>query len=218
MSPQLLAHEHAGPIPFGSDGADTVVSWRGKPVPSDGDAATDPYGSAVGRESADQYPDPPAMGLVPGNLASWAKLWRRRRTYGTQTRQAEAGVPPYSGFYELLLTTANDLTASSDVGGAAHGEGPRAEFEQLAAEWKQETAHLSSVSVIAQHPAYQQIIGMGKEAIPLILQDLRETRAQWFWALRSIARESPVNPEDRGDVDAMTDAWLEWGRRSQHIT
>ena len=92
-----------------------------------------------------------------------------------------------------------------------------AEFERLATEWKQETAHLSSPSAIAEHRAYQAIIGMGKEVIPLILRDLENSRAQWFWALRSIAGESPVRAEDRGDIRAMTDAWLNWGRDRRYI-
>ena len=71
--------------------------------------------------------------------------------------------------------------------------------------------------MIASHPAYQKIIGMGQEAIPLILQDLKATKAQWFWALRSIAGESPIRPQDRGDIDAMTDAWLAWGKRRRYI-
>ena len=87
----------------------------------------------------------------------------------------------------------------------------REEFERLAAEWTRETAHLSSPNTIAEHRAYQEIIGMGKEVIPHILEDLKHSKAQWFWALRSIARESPVRPKDRGDVDAMTAAWLKWG-------
>ena len=91
------------------------------------------------------------------------------------------------------------------------------EFDTLTLEWKQETAHLSSPSMIAGHPAYQKIIEMGQEAIPLILQDLKESKAHWFWALRAIARESPIQPEDRGDVDAMRDAWLDWGRRHRYI-
>ena len=93
----------------------------------------------------------------------------------------------------------------------------RRKFDRLAAEWKEETAHLSSTSAIAEHRAYQQIIGMGEEAIPLILQDLKETRAQWFWALRAIAGESPIRDEDRGDLDAMTAAWIDWGKRRRYI-
>ena len=70
---------------------------------------------------------------------------------------------------------------------------------------------------IAAHRAYQEIIGMGNDAIPLILRDLEESPSQWFWALSSITRESPIRPEDRGDVDAMTLAWLDWGRRNRYI-
>ena len=93
----------------------------------------------------------------------------------------------------------------------------RARFERLAAEWKHDTAHQSSPSVIAEHRAYQEIIDMGKDAIPLILRDLEDSHAQWFRALRSIARESPVRPEDRGDIHAMTAAWLDWGKDRQYI-
>ena len=104
--------------------------------------------------------------------------------------------------------------SSGSVGTATETQ---TEFERLALEWKQETAHLSSSVMIAQHRAYQEIIGMGKDAVPFILRDLEKSPSQWFWALRSIAGESPVRPEDRGDVDAMTVAWLDWGRRNRYI-
>ena len=92
-----------------------------------------------------------------------------------------------------------------------------ADFQRLTAEWKRETAHLSSSVTIAEHRAYREIIEFGKDAIPFILRDLEKSLSQWFWALRSIAGESPVRPEDRGDVDAMTSAWLDWGRRNLYI-
>jgi hypothetical protein len=104
-----------------------------------------------------------------------------------------------------------DLARSTDMADT------QVEFERLAVEWKRETAHLSSPGAIAEHRAYQAIIGMGKEVIPFILRDLENSRAQWFWALRSIARESPVRPGDRGDIHAMTDAWLNWGRDRRYI-
>ena len=91
------------------------------------------------------------------------------------------------------------------------------EFEAHASEWKRDTAHLSDPSMIAEHHAYQNIIGMGEEAIPLILRDMEESPSLWFSALRSITGESPVRPEDRGDIDAMTAAWLDWGRRRRYI-
>ena len=110
--------------------------------------------------------------------------------------------------------TTREHPASEDVRTTTDAQ---ARFERLAAEWKHETAHLSSLSMIAEHRAYQEIMGMGKEAIPLILRDLKDSPAQWFWALRSITGESPVRPEDRGDVYAMTAAWLDWGKDRQYI-
>ena len=89
-------------------------------------------------------------------------------------------------------------------------------FERLTAEWKRETAHLSSPPAIAEHPAYQEIIGMGEKAIPLILRDLQQTGGQWFRALRSITGESPIQPEDRGNIDAMAKAWVDWGKQHQY--
>ena len=90
-------------------------------------------------------------------------------------------------------------------------------FARLTSKWQEETAYLSSPSAIAEHPAYQEIIGMGKAALPLILRDLRKTQAQWFFALRAISGKSPVPLQDRGNVSAMTRAWLEWGADQRYV-
>ncbi len=39
-------------------------------------------------------------------------------------------------------------------------------FDRLTKQWKDETQHFSTVAEMAMHPAYQQIIGMGPEALP----------------------------------------------------
>jgi len=85
-------------------------------------------------------------------------------------------------------------------------------FQLLARQWQQETRHLSLVSDIVINAAYQQIIGMGTPAIPLLLQELKRQPDHWFWALRSITGENPISPADRGRLSKMADAWLEWGR------
>lgn len=87
------------------------------------------------------------------------------------------------------------------------------QFEQLADQWRRETGHLSMMNDIVLNPSYQQIIGMGKPAIVLILQDLKKEPDHWFWALRSITGENPIQPDDRGRLQKMTEAWLEWGRQ-----
>jgi len=90
-------------------------------------------------------------------------------------------------------------------------------FHRLTDQWRRETRHMSSVHDIIMHPAYQQIIGLGEKAIPLILNELRERLDHWFWALMMITRESPVPQEEYGKMTLMRDIWLEWGKRKGYI-
>jgi hypothetical protein len=91
-------------------------------------------------------------------------------------------------------------------------EGLRRTFNKLALKWSSATAHLSSPSRMAEHPAYREIIDLGAPALPLILRDLTETGRFWFPALNVITGENPVPSSAAGDIDKMTDAWIEWGR------
>ena len=88
-------------------------------------------------------------------------------------------------------------------------------FNKLAKAWKSETELVSKVSKRVMHPAYQKIIGMGQLAIPLILKDLSENGPDdWFWALTAITDENPITAEMTGNMTAMTEAWLQWGRNA----
>jgi hypothetical protein len=86
-----------------------------------------------------------------------------------------------------------------------------ARFRALASLWEEETAPLSSITQKAIHPAYQEIIGLGRDVLPLILRELQQRPAQWFWALRAITGENPVKPEQQGRVREMASAWVQWG-------
>ncbi|MBN3908823.1 MAG: hypothetical protein HWQ35_20405 [Nostoc sp. NMS1] len=88
-----------------------------------------------------------------------------------------------------------------------------ATFTALVNQWREETCGISSTNQMSMHPAYQQIIGMGKPVIPLLLRELEKKSGHWFWALKSISREDPVPQEYRGKVKEMTKAWLEWGKQ-----
>jgi len=85
-------------------------------------------------------------------------------------------------------------------------------FYSLAEAWRRECAHLSSVRETVLHPAYQQIVGMGPAALPLIFMDLNREPNHWFWALRAITGEDPVPHEHRGSVKLMAQDWLHWAR------
>jgi hypothetical protein len=85
-------------------------------------------------------------------------------------------------------------------------------FNNLVKQWLTETRGISSINQMSMHPAYQQIIGMGKDAIPLLLREVERKSGHWFWALKSISREDPVSVEQRGKTKEMTKAWLTWGK------
>ncbi len=84
-------------------------------------------------------------------------------------------------------------------------------FDALVAQWRADTVFLSSVDKMATHPAYQRIIGLGRQALPLILRELQQKPDHWFWALHAISGEDPVQPGD--NFDKAVAAWLAWGRQ-----
>uniref|UniRef100_UPI0025F0A497 hypothetical protein n=1 Tax=Microcoleus sp. bin38.metabat.b11b12b14.051 TaxID=2742709 RepID=UPI0025F0A497 len=85
-------------------------------------------------------------------------------------------------------------------------------FYQLVEQWKTETRGISSTEQLSLHPAYQQIIGMGPDVIPLLLREIEKKSGRWFWALKAISREEPVTPEQQGKTKETIAAWLNWGR------
>jgi hypothetical protein len=86
------------------------------------------------------------------------------------------------------------------------------QFLELVEQWRRETGMLSVISKISMHPAYQRIIGMGQPVVPLIMRELESEPDHWFWALSAITGANPVKPEQRGKLQQMAEAWIEWGR------
>jgi hypothetical protein len=85
-------------------------------------------------------------------------------------------------------------------------------FRRLADAWHAATGHLSSMSRAASHPAYQEIIGLGPEVVPLLLRDLEDRHSHWFSAIRELTGANPIPPEAAGNIPAMAAAWLGWAR------
>ena len=97
----------------------------------------------------------------------------------------------------------------------ASKESSEKRFHDLAAQWKAETRFCSSSTEMASHAACRAIIAMG--AIPLILRDLEQELNHWFPALTEMTHEDPVPPGDRGVVEKMRQAWLQWGREKHYL-
>jgi len=86
-------------------------------------------------------------------------------------------------------------------------------FRELVDLWRRETWYQSSTNRRISHPAYLKIIGLGKQALPWILQELRQQPDYWFSALEAISRDpSPNTSASATNISTLRDAWLEWGK------
>lgn len=116
----------------------------------------------------------------------------------------------------LLLQERESVRAQS---GEPNAELERV-FRELADRWLDETEHISNINKAIVHPAYQQIIGMGKVLpsfiVPLLLHELEVNPDHWLVALHEITNEDPA-PEDSNFEEAVQ-AWLNWGRSRGHLT
>jgi hypothetical protein len=92
-------------------------------------------------------------------------------------------------------------------------------FKVLTHQWREERGSMSAIDEMSMLPSYQNIIGLGPDALPMILSELKaegDDPDQWFWALLSIGEANDLNPprvapEDQGNFKKMADAWLAWG-------
>ena len=86
------------------------------------------------------------------------------------------------------------------------------QFRRLVARWKAERLPYSSSTRLTDHPAYHEIIALGRRAIPWLLAELEREPDHWFRALKQLTGTDPVRPESRGNIDAMARDWVTWGR------
>jgi len=92
------------------------------------------------------------------------------------------------------------------------------QFEQLFQQWKKETLMSSDGDEIIRHPAYRQIIGLGKQVVPFILIKLQEDAQHLFHALFKITGENPIQPSHAGQLGKMTTDWLNWGKKNGYLS
>lgn len=89
-------------------------------------------------------------------------------------------------------------------------------FNALMADWKKGRGHSSKIRDLAMHPAYQQIIGMGEPAVPLLLKEMGERPDYWMWALRAITGVNPIAEGNRGKLKEIAQAWVKWGKDNRY--
>ena len=90
-------------------------------------------------------------------------------------------------------------------------------FLRYSEDWLNQTGAISSIDSLVANPSYQKIIKLGWDAVPLMLNDLRENKGFWFPALHAITGIRPFDPADAGNGQRMTEAWLSWGKKKELI-
>jgi hypothetical protein len=88
-------------------------------------------------------------------------------------------------------------------------------FNELAEQWRNETGMLSVVQHKVINPAYQRIIGMGKQALPFIFKELSQKRDHWVWALRAITGEDVSR--DCNSFKEAVEVWIKWGKKKGYL-
>lgn len=88
-------------------------------------------------------------------------------------------------------------------------------FNAISKSWKNNTAHLSSSTEIANHEDMRillEIFGKAESLLPYILEDMQKGSVEWVHVLPVITGENPVSEENAGNIQKMADTWLEWGK------
>ncbi len=143
---------------------------------------------------------------------------------GSSTTVANAGRAEDSREYGLLIARVEELRNDNarllakieELCFSIRSRESEADFQRrfrnLVAEWKTERGHSSKLIELAMYPAYQQIIGMGQRAVPLLLDEMSARPDHWDWALRAITGVDPVPKESWGKLPDIAAAWIAWGR------
>jgi hypothetical protein len=98
---------------------------------------------------------------------------------------------------------------------ALAGESVEVRVDRVLGRWRQETAYLSSSSLVTDHALYRELIGIGAAALPFLLRDLERTRdGHLSKALTAITGVHPVRPEDRGYIRTIAETWLRWAKEN----
>lgn len=86
------------------------------------------------------------------------------------------------------------------------------DFIRLKLIWLEETQFQSSMDKITNHPAYQAIIALGKDVVPLIIKDLETAPKHWGPALFAITGANPIPKEHAGRIKMIAQNWIQWAK------
>jgi len=82
-------------------------------------------------------------------------------------------------------------------------------FREYYDKWYNETKYLSSPKIF-ENKHYRDIISLGNIVVPSIIKKLREEPADLFKALVEITGQDPVPESHWGDIEQMSQDWINW--------
>jgi hypothetical protein len=132
-----------------------------------------------------------------------------------QERQRPIGVSIEAQFIRQNIQTAHDLFMGQSVFiQEMYKKQLGKKFDLYSGIWKTETMFSSNSSEITNNSAYRSIIGLGKDIIPFIIEDLKQSENHWFYALELLTGENPIKSEHRGIINLMKSDWLNWAKKN----
>jgi len=132
-----------------------------------------------------------------------------------QERQRPIGVSIEAQFVRQNIQTAHDLFMGQSVFiQEMYKKQLSTKFDLYSGIWKTETMFSSNISEITNNSAYRSIIGLGKDNIPFIIEDLKQSENHWFYALELLTGENPIKSEHRGIINLMKSDWLNWAKKN----
>ncbi|MEZ4858536.1 MAG: hypothetical protein R2781_06970 [Flavobacteriaceae bacterium] len=84
-------------------------------------------------------------------------------------------------------------------------------FENLYSTWERNTKYKSSIAAIIEDDNFQEIINMGEDAIPLIIDEIERKPSVLVWALNIITGKS-LTSVGRSTVEDICKRWVKYYR------
>ena len=117
--------------------------------------------------------------------------------------------------FTLLLTTLTFLFLSGVTKYISWYYREQREILTLFRAWEQETVHLFGGRDI--HRFHKEIVLRGKLAARFLLEELSRRECHVFTMLAEITGENPTSKEHRGNIRAMRQDWLAWGKKNGYL-
>src|SRR5262249_40100994 len=143
----------------------------------------------------------------------WAESQSGAGSVGMIKRRAQAGRSQRRGRPVKVRTDRSSST--SQLSKTPATEATEQRLAALLRRWRAQPAYLSSSTQITGHAAYQEIISLGKAALPALFRDLEQTQdGHLSRALSALTGAHPIPPEERGQIREIAATWLRWAKEN----